>query len=927
MNRFFKSIKSIVCCTVVAAMLGSSVVSCSYDDSKLREEIENIKGELADLRASVEEELSALRGLIDGMITVVSVQEQNDGSKLITLSDDTTITVYPKGDKVPANIVTVVTIDGTMYWAMYDSQGTANPVMVNGKKVPVVEVAPQTRVNNETKAIEISFNGGISWIATGYTESAIDSIVKDANIVYSDWQTDSKGNPLALYFELTLVDGSVVKMGMQNGKLVMDYDSVYAGYGATSRFGLQLEDAADFMTIAPMGWECDGEYNATSGNLTLYFTAPTEAQVKRGEAVAEGVAKLMVVFNNGSSAIASIKLSTKPASVNFAAEGAYVEVGYGVDYLLCGMVVKSEYSADAIAKECNEVLSNATTADGIVQLAFGEVLTKFVSYSDLAKGELKAGDEYLFWCVAPHSNDAGDLVVNKEEIVSESVIFASVSFSVVDRSFFDVKIKFEALGSKPYALGYALASEFNAKELVEYYNANPNSLDAKYEDMSYEGSFVELFASEGVKLESGVEYVAWYLAKNDNGKYVDSNLSSWEFSTMGFDTTGDIEIVAGEAVVGYDYVEVELDTEEPHMMIYYTAMPAEEAASYTDDATIIDMLIAKGVKEVTEDAVVASYTDCAEGATITFFAVAVDKDGKIGKPFTAEYTTKVIEYNDLSVYLDIKEAMAMGTIINVSCEGALSYKYIYTKVESTEWKQLWGGNYIKVGEYMLKNPESSMICDTTDSDHALVNGNIVLSNLEPNKEYALVVMALNADGLLSYPVCIHFTPVAAMDSFVYKTDAGWEMGKPELVSCEASIVGQALWITWYIKPQQNCTAYTIATNPAWLESAGCKNAEDIAKYIVANVYNEVSQGSLNENGRICEWRADGNYSRTWIEYVIGEDNRPVMAERYEDGLPGVYNFCPSGEKDVTMVYVTWVDQYGNFHEPFIYDPTKKVYVD
>lgn len=926
MNRFFKSIKSVVCCTVVAAMLGSSVVSCSYDDSKLREEIENIKGELADLRASVEEELSALRGLIDGMITVVSVQEQN-GSKLITLSDDTTITVYPKGDKVPANIVTVVAIDGTMYWAMYDSQGTANPVMVNGKKVPVVEVAPQTRVNNETKAIEISFDGGISWITTGYTESAIDSIVKDANIVYSDWQTDSKGNPLALYFELTLVDGSVVKMGMQNGKLVMDYDAVYAGYGSTTHFGLQLDDAADFMTIAPMGWECDGEYNAASGNLALYFSAPTEAQVKRGEAVAEGVAKLMVVFNNGSSAIASIKLSTKPASVNFAAEGAYVEVGYGVEYLLCGMVAKDEYSADAIARECNEALSTATTAEGIVQLAFGEVLSKFVSYSDLVKGSLKAGAEYLFWCVAPHSNDAGDLVVNKEEIVSESVIFASVSFSVVDRSFFDVNIKFEALGSKPYALGYALASEFNAKELVEYYNANPNRLDAKYKDMSYEGSFVELFASEGVKLESGVEYVAWYLAKNDDGKYVESNLSSWNFSTMGFDTTGDIEVVAGEVVVGYDYVEVELDTEEPHMMIYYTAMPAEEAAAYTDDATIIDMLIAKGVKEVTEDAVVASYTDCAEGATITFFAMAVDKDGKIGKPFKAEYTTKVVEYSDLTPHLEVTEAMVSGTIIKVSCSGAKSYKYLYTRVDSTEWKELLGGNYVKAGEYMIKNPDSPMIIDTADSEHALVNGCIVLTDLTADKEYVLVLLAMSEDDMPSYAVSIHFTPIGNMNSFVYKTDAGWNLGKPELLDCEANLMGQFLSIQWHILPQEGCTAYSIAIKPEWLEAAGCVNAEDIVKYITANVDNGV--GTLNEKGRTCEWKADGNYGYYVKDYVDSDGDGFIDTEtdRFVGGCPGVHNICPSGEKDVTMIYTTWKDQYGNFHEPFIYDPTKKKFVD
>ena len=77
------------------------------------------------------------------------------------------------------------------------------------------------------------------------------------------------------------------------------------------------------------------------------------------------------------------------------------------------------------------------------------------------------------------------------------------SFKVVDKSFFDVNIEFEVVGSEPYALGYALASEFDAKELAAYYTSNPSYLNAKHEDMSYNGSFVELFADGATKLESG----------------------------------------------------------------------------------------------------------------------------------------------------------------------------------------------------------------------------------------------------------------------------------------------------------------------------------------------------------------------------------------------------------------------------------------
>ena len=42
---------------------------------------------------------------------------------------------------------------------------------------------------------------------------------------------------------------------------------------------------------------------------------------------------------------------------------------------------------------------------------------------------------------------------------------------------------------------------------------------------------------------------------------------------------------------------------------------------------------------------------------------------------------------------------------------------------------------------------------------------------------------------------------------------------------------------------------------------------------------------------------------------------------YEDGFPGVYNFYFYGTKDEHRIYVTWVGEDGNFHEPFVYNPT------
>jgi hypothetical protein len=185
----------------------------------------------------------------------VSVDTQDDGSKLVTLSDGTKITVYPESDYLPKDIVTIVTEDGVKYWGMYNEAGEAYRIMVDNNYVPVADATPQTRVNSDTNAIEVSFDGGKTWFVTGYSQSATDSIIKDVKVVYSDWQTDSEGNALPLYFELTLIDGSVVKIGMQNGKLVLPCDAVFVAYETSTLFGIEVADAADFMTTTPKGWE------------------------------------------------------------------------------------------------------------------------------------------------------------------------------------------------------------------------------------------------------------------------------------------------------------------------------------------------------------------------------------------------------------------------------------------------------------------------------------------------------------------------------------------------------------------------------------------------------------------------------------------------------------------------------------------------
>ena len=103
MRKIFTSLKTIVAATLVAAMTLS--VSCSYDDTGLKNEIKDVKAELAALQERVtalenklNSEVESLKALIDGQVVVVDIIKNADGSKTIKLSDGEEITVLPACD-------------------------------------------------------------------------------------------------------------------------------------------------------------------------------------------------------------------------------------------------------------------------------------------------------------------------------------------------------------------------------------------------------------------------------------------------------------------------------------------------------------------------------------------------------------------------------------------------------------------------------------------------------------------------------------------------------------------------------------------------------------------------------------------------------------------------------------------------------------
>lgn len=921
MTKFLSNMKTLFGALVLTAVVGTSTVSCTYDDADVRKQIQELREELAALRDAVRAELNSMKELLEGNLMISDIERQSDGSTVLVLSDGTRIKVPVEGAGVPNQIVTVTTIDGVRYWAMY-SNGVASPIYVNGEMVPVADADPETRINSENNTIEVSFDGGVTWIQTGYTQSAADTFITDIRVVYSDWQVDGDGNPIALYCELTLIDGSVVKIGMQNGKLVLPVDSMFVAFGTSSTMIIDVEDAADYMTQVPEGWECSVDHRSKDGKMYITFDAPTYEAIESGAAVREGVFKMMIVFNNGSSAIASIKVSTNPANVYFTEEGVYFEVGYGTSFLVAGVIGASSYDPEKIVTNCTNYFATGSSST-VHGLSFMEELTMFVPYSELRTTALTAGSEYILWYAAPSNTEEGDMVVAVNDLCALNFVHVTVDMKVTSPSFFDVNIKFTAKGvdeNRPYMIGYELAENFDAAEIATYYTENPDYLYCNRTEGSYTGSFLEMFDPYTQNLQPGVEYTAWCIVDNGSSVILPENVYNWTFSTSAFTEGGVTTVEASDVNIDFKSFDVTLDT-DGHIAMYYAVVPSYMASAYPEYSHRLAMLLREGTRVFTTEAVRAHYQGTKAGEELVLYAVAVDANGKYGEIFVGNYATKAIEYNGLTPTLEVKDIKIDDTRIGVSCDGAVSYLYIYTMTDTDEWTSRYGGSVQKAGEYIMVNPTGSGVYSTADERYALQDGAIVLSGLSVSEDYIIVVAAVDAEGGISAPVAAYFTPIANIGNVIYRDDPRWEASKPTVEILELEDNPHLFMsFSWSCLPAPHTTVYTAAMFPDNFINVDLGTNIDTVEKLIAEIIVSCDTGTMSEQGKSFAWQESGIYVREWTEWK-DLDNDGYLEEvdmREERSAP--YIFYPYGSSENTYIYTTWVGEDGNFCEPFAFDP-------
>lgn len=281
MRKIFATLKSVVAAALVVSM--TLAVSCSYDDTAVKNDIKNLKGDLAKLTervAALEESLKAqvpsLEELLGDKAVIVEVTTNENGDQVIKLSNGKEITVL-----APA-----------------ECDHECTPCDCEPLQYRVVD-----------GVLEVSADG-TNWVA-------INGVA--ANQVVADVVINEDGSAT-----IKLANGEEFTVGVAE---LIEFEAtrtqVYVKAGETKEIAFAINDAVEDINVMnqPLGWKAtiNAATRAAGGqDYVLAVTAPKSELLASG--IAEEKGEVLVHFNTAAGACKVLKLAVNLAELNVAVD-------------------------------------------------------------------------------------------------------------------------------------------------------------------------------------------------------------------------------------------------------------------------------------------------------------------------------------------------------------------------------------------------------------------------------------------------------------------------------------------------------------------------------------------------------------------------------------------------------------------------------
>jgi len=323
-------LKTTAILTLGCMLLGS----CSYDDSALKERVDDLDVRVTKLETMVSQlnsNIAALMTTVDAVQNydfITNVSELSDHSGYtITFSKSGTVTIYHGNDGSDGEDGTTPTIsviqdsDGVYYWVVngdYLLDSSGNKIPTSTHTTPVIRI-------NDDNNFEISYDEGTTWEVIGSAGATVDGVVFTSVVDGEDDVT------------FTLSDGTTIMIPKGNTFALVIVESSYtvsAGESVSVSYTVSnADDGTVVDCIASEGYDAVVSASSVSAG-TVTITAPSPLVDGKVFVIAvnsKGATSAKILYFEGGVLTVVADATTVPAEGGTVAVNITSNVSYSID--------------------------------------------------------------------------------------------------------------------------------------------------------------------------------------------------------------------------------------------------------------------------------------------------------------------------------------------------------------------------------------------------------------------------------------------------------------------------------------------------------------------------------------------------------------------------------------------------------------------
>ena len=756
-RQFMKSLMAF-CTGVMTLVAASSLVVSCYDDSALREDLEDLEGAIEGIDTRLKA-LEALKDVTAGVDALYTLQFQVSDSNELQYSFD--------GKEWKGTGV---------YLA---EECDCEPVPPCDHECPPCQYVP---CDHECPEVSVVDDGETVTIKIGDAEFTIEK-------------------PQEIVFEI------------RAGK-------VYFESEGTQTVAVKTEGVEDLTVMAaPKGWwaEINSEgkieitapdYESTQGTLDY----DTWEEIP-GENAASGYVKVHACGAEGKCMVGklAVEVSERPLVVKAYGGNAYFTVAGTASWpptFYYGVSTRESYEADV-----TPLLKRLTEGDWQVgddyDNNWGEEFEVVAPIADLLGEEPQQGVEYVVWAVAENYALA-KYTLDEMVYAYYSPLSVSITEVEAEKTAYNVTVNVEVVGAEGYVAVAMPAAYCETEEDVAYQKEqmamamHEGQYYGQFYTESYTGSALDIAAETTFSMtgnyapDSDVYVFILPLDGRAKEDYTVEDVVSAKFTTAALTSGGSINLTA-EQVTEYmgkvysyeiwDYVD-QLITLDPYtelgvkvtpstttdwVAFYYQFLtPAEWAdyGAYTED--LVDLLLQGYGMTPTEIKSWPQYLveDVSPASTVHFVGFIVDKAGKYGELAHVELTSAELKKADYEWVEPYTTNLIDGALKNTQTlqftpafeGGAEPASYKYVLAQTQYYNKYEGMDDAQVAEELFFSTSSDV---KTIAAEELANGVLYVEDHTYGYPYYFAIVPIDAEGNPGASAAIlEYDCVFSMDSVV-----------------------------------------------------------------------------------------------------------------------------------------------------------------